>query len=1208
MRRLWRSVLLALTIAGSGGPAQLTAPISATPLPRREGAAGALPAPRAPGPALEAALSALRGASDAGVSDAMLTIALSDDPAAIDHLLLELTGPRAPQATSALAIVGGDAAAQGLLVALDHADPGVRLRAASGLRALRSPATVDALVRHLTAGRPIARETCRMMVVALARAAGPGRAVEVRRTLEHVPAACDIGAGERAAVDWILGAPGAKAALLAATSIDLDLEDLPTAPFEGTDGPRRTMARRILAGSHRADAVVRAALVLAGADDPEGRAIVHDRLVRPAVDACAVVGSGMLGGVEVLDPGACEELRALVVAAGLLRSGRDLPLLLPLATPARARSPRGEPAPRSPLTDDALYARALYGDGGGDPEITRILDEDGPAARALRRTWPRVAPAVASTVLARAPGGVPKDLDDCAILLEWEDPRRLEVARTLLRRDDVPAECRPWAGLVLAREGTDEDRRLVADVAATRIAAREEPAPGSPALAGRMPVVWARVAADLPRALHPDWTVVRSALEHSAVFLVPANEPDRFFASGSVELGALDAILRLRPAQAPPPSVALTRLVRASTAEPTVAAAALAALLLGAPDADAQGALQAMWPDIEGAREADRPARALRAARLMAAALSTGDRRARAFARECLVGSGPEVRAELARLALLDEAVPARALLGLLDDPSATAVAALALRSDASCIAGVAERLTNGNADTKAAAAVVAAAMREPALAEALGSVARSGGAAAVEATVALAILGRADAATMRRLDETEMRFGREDGIPGRIALARTLAGLAPAWGGYRGAGLWSCRWSHGVPSAVEEGRADPRGTLATAAIVLRAHPGRMASLGADQQAAAAEDLTEALGCLGGALDLDHELGELSAAASVPLRRTIARVILARAQLDPGTPLLVRLATDPDATVRERVVAAFRSAGPGGVRPFDALLMRLAADGAPATRMAAIRILPLGEYETTPIAIRALQDPAAEVRRAVLENPSLTASHVVDHVARLAEDPDPGVRIATATALADSTIHGGGPALRRLLAAEPTRSAALRSLCRRGTAADLPAVLDAFRRMSSGERQSARFSFAMARRLLGSNATAAVRRILADRDPEVARLGVVLMSMTPLAEAIGIYEAAQRHRFPAVRRELAALLGRLRMPDPRASPSSTDSLRAIARRLLQDSDPSVRCRALLSVSPGDMAQEELDELTGETGVTAAMLRDRWSCSSLSMFD
>jgi HEAT repeat protein len=570
-----------------------------------------------------------------------------------------------------------------------------------------------------------------------------------------------------------------------------------------------------------------------------------------------------------------------------------------------------------------------------------------------------------------------------------------------------------------------------------------------------------------------------------------------------------------------------------------------------------------------------------------------------------LPASPTEARGELARRILAEDVVPAADALALLDDPSSLAVAALALRCGASCVPGIAARLSASRTETRSAAAIVATAMREPALAEPLLTLAHGEGKPAAEAAVALLLLHRADDEARRRLEEAEGRLGLEEGLPGRISLARTLEGVAPAWGSFRGAGLWSCRWSRGDLPASSEGREEARETLVNAAIVLRAHPGRLATLSPERLGVAAEDLQQALACLGGAVNLSAELEELVGSTSVGLRPIIAPIILEHAQGDPAAPLLERLITDPDAAVRERVVASFRATMPGATRPFGVLVARLARDAAPEVRQAAVRVLPVGELDATPLLIAVLEDAQPQVRRAALENPELAGGHVPHRVAALADDPDVSVRMAAATALGDAAFPGAPAALRRLITSEETRAAAMRSLCRRGSREDLPRVIDAFRRLSSTERQTARFGFATARRLLGPDPTAAVRGVLADRDPEVARLGIVMLSISQLDETIEILEAAQRHRFPAVRRELAGTLSRLHMPDGQDT-TATTRLRAVAQRLLQDPDPTVKCRALSTLSPGELTQDQLDQLTGENGASLDSLRDRWGCNSLPM--
>jgi len=1213
-----RLFLAAVFLVGCSGSARGPAAGATTPLPQgANGASGALPLPRAPGPELEAALTRLHAASGDDVPAAMFAVALSEDPVTGDHLLLELAGEHAPEAASALPLLGGEAAAQGLLVALDHASPSVRLRAASGLRALRADSTLAPLLAHLSSRRSLSRETCRMLVVAAARVSGAPRAAEVREALAHLPASCDVGAAERAAVDWHLGAPGALAAALRAPNDALDDDELHEAVRQAADAASLATAREILRESHRPDSIQQAAQICARSNDAQARDIVHARLAGPDPAACAIVTAGMFGGPEVADRGACDELRALVVAAGLLSDPRDLPLLQRLSAPARPRgAARGAPADgagRSPLVDDALYARAVHAGSAGDPEIARILDEGGAGARALMRAWPRVATPVALALLARAPGAAPTDSDVCTVLLEWEDPRRLEPARAFLRRDDVPADCRPWAGVILARHGTDEDRRLVAGVVATRIAERDASAGSGPAAAalmgpsGRMAVVWARVAAELPAALRPEWSIVRAAIDRSAAFLVPKDEPDAFFPSGAVELGALDAIVALRAGRAPAPAPALLQLVRARTAGTRVAGPALGRILAGTSDRDAEALLGALLPDLAAAPERGRRARAEELGRLLAAALASRDARARAFAQRRLPSSPVEARAELARRILTDEAVPAAEALALLDDPSPLTVAALALRCGSSCVSGIASRLSAPRSETRAAAAVVASAMREPALAEPLLALAHGEGNAATEAAVALTLLHRADDEARRRLEEGESRLGMEEGLPGRISLARTIEGIAPPWGSFRGAGLWSCRWTRGELPASREGREDARETLVNAAIVLRTHPDRLEALSPERQSVAAEDLQQALACLGGAVDLSEALEPLVGSSSVGLRRVVTPVVLEHAQTDPGTPLLERLATDTDPAVRERVVASFRSTMPGAVRPFGGLVGRLARDAAPAVRQAAVRVLPAADFDATPLVVAALEDPEAEVRRAVLENPDLPSSHATHRVAPLADDPDVSVRMAVAAALGDAAFAGALPALRRLVANEATRAPAMRSLCRRGSREDLPRVVDAFRRLPATERQTARFGFATARRLLGADPAPAVRGVLGDRDPEIARLGVVMLSMSPLDETIEVLEAAQRHRFPAVRRELAGTISRLQMPDARDTPAAA-RLRALAQRLLQDPDPTVKCRALSSLAPAELPQDELDRLTGEAGASVESLRDRWGCANMPFFD
>jgi hypothetical protein len=178
----------------------------------------------------------------------------------------------------------------------------------------------------------------------------------------------------------------------------------------------------------------------------------------------------------------------------------------------------------------------------------------------------------------------------------------------------------------------------------------------------------------------------------------------------------------------------------------------------------------------------------------------------------------------------------------------------------------------------------------------------------------------------------------------------------------------------------------------------------------------------------------------------------------------------------------------------------------------------------------------------------------------------------------------------------------------MRALCRRGNREDLPRVVEAFRRLSATEQQTARFSFATARRLLGADPTSAVRGVLADRDPEIARLGVAMLTISPIDETIDLLELAQRHRFPAVRRELAGMLSRLHFPESQDSPM-TPRLRTLAQRLLQDPDPTVKCRAIATLAPGELPQDELDRLTGDSGATPESLRDRWGCNALpSIFD
>jgi hypothetical protein len=304
--------LLAILALASGCVASARSR-TATPLPSRPVATAALPRARAPGPALALALSRWSRGGDEDAPAALLEIALSDDPAAPDLLLEGLATGHAAETASAMALAADGRAL--LLVALDHADPIVRRRAASGLRVRATRADVPALLAALRGEAALDADTCRLLLVAAARAGGSDNAAAVLEAARRAPADCGIGAAERAALAARMQAAGGAAAALRAGPSSLP--DEPLAP-PAAIADVATAARELVRAGRTRDAILRGAVVLARADDPEARAALRERLAELPVSSCRSLGAPLSPLAPVEDRAACDELGARWIGLGML--------------------------------------------------------------------------------------------------------------------------------------------------------------------------------------------------------------------------------------------------------------------------------------------------------------------------------------------------------------------------------------------------------------------------------------------------------------------------------------------------------------------------------------------------------------------------------------------------------------------------------------------------------------------------------------------------------------------------------------------------------------------------------------------------------------------------------------------------------------------------------------------------------------------------